>query len=102
MVQDTEEWCKIWRKTDLWFGKFGKFSSEHSKVPKLVDWWDPFTQSRKYMSLNFTELLCIMAMKNDAKFEEELICRFKIYAKVLRILTWALKCLKKLHFNGPL
>ena len=55
--------------------------------PKIGRLMDPFTQSRKYMSLNFTEVLCIMAMKNDAKFEEELICRFKIYAKVLRILT---------------
>ena len=40
IFHDTEESCKIWRKTDLWFGKwyeeFGKFSSEHLKVPKLV------------------------------------------------------------------
>ena len=30
------------------------------------------------MSLKFTEDLSIMTMKNDAKFEEELTCRFKI------------------------
>ena len=30
------------------------------------------------MSLKFTEELCIMTMKNDAKFEEELTCQFKI------------------------
>ena len=31
------------------------------------------------MSLTFTEeLLCVMTMKNDAKFEEKLTCRFKI------------------------
>ena len=31
------------------------------------------------MSLKLTkELLCVMTMKNDAKFEEELTCRFKI------------------------
>ena len=31
------------------------------------------------MSLKFTEeLLCVMTMKNDAKFEEELTCHFKI------------------------
>ena len=29
------------------------------------------------MSLKFTEELCVMTMKNDAKFEEELTCRFK-------------------------
>ena len=31
------------------------------------------------MSLTFTkELLCVMTMKNDAKFEDELTCPFKI------------------------
>ena len=39
---------------------------------------DPFVQSRKCMSLKFTEELCVMTMKNDAKFEEELTCQFKI------------------------
>ena len=28
------------------------------------------------MSLEFTEKLCIMTMKNDVKFEEELTCLF--------------------------
>ena len=78
----TEEWCKIQSKTDLWFKKwhekFGKFSPEHLKVSKLRPWWDPFVQSRKCMSLKFTEEVHVMAMKNDAKFEEELTCHFKI------------------------
>ena len=30
------------------------------------------------MSLEFTEKLCCMSLKNDAKFEEELTCRLKI------------------------
>ena len=30
------------------------------------------------MSLEFTEELCVMTMKNDTKIEEELTCRFKI------------------------
>ena len=30
------------------------------------------------MSLKFTEELCAMAMKNYAKFGEELTCHFKI------------------------
>ena len=30
------------------------------------------------MSLKFTEELYVMTMKNDAKFEEELTCHFKI------------------------
>ena len=78
----TEERCKIWRKIDLWFGirheEYGKYSSEHLKVSKLGLWWDPLIQSRKCMSLKFTEEPFIMTMKNDAKFEEQLTCRFKV------------------------
>ena len=29
------------------------------------------------MTLKFTEELCVMAMKNNAKFKEELTCHFK-------------------------
>ena len=54
IFHDTQAWCKIWRKSDLWFGKwheeFGKCSPEHLKVSKLRLWWDPFVQSRKCMS----------------------------------------------------
>ena len=79
IFHDTEELCTFWRKTDLWFEKrqFGKFSPEHLKVSKLGLWWDPFVQSRKGMTLKFTEELCVMTMKNNAKFEEELTCHFK-------------------------
>ena len=77
----TNGWCKIWRKTDLWFGKwheeYGKFSPEHLKVSKLGFWWDPLIQSRKGMSLKSTEELCVMTMK-DAKLEEKLSCHFKV------------------------
>ena len=38
----------------------------------------PFIQSRKCMSLKFTEEFCVKTVKNDAKFEEELACQFKI------------------------
>ena len=70
-------------KSDLWFGKrheeFGEFSPQHSKVSKLGLWWDYFIQSRKLeLKLEFTEELCIMTVKNNAKFAEELACRFKI------------------------
>ena len=72
---------QFWRKTDFWFEKwhekFGKFSPEHLKVSKLGLWWDPFVQSRKGMTLKFTEKFCVMVMKNNAKFKEELTCNFK-------------------------
>ena len=58
--------------------EFGSFSPEHLKFPKLEFSWDSFIQSIKYMSLKFTEELCVMTMKNDVKFEKELTCQFKI------------------------
>ena len=95
IFHDTEEWCKIWRKTDLWFGKwheeYGKFSPEQLKVSKLGFWWDPLIQSRKSMSLKSTEELCVMKMKNDATFKEELTCHFKIGMRNLMnfvLITW--------------
>ena len=56
-------------------------------------------QYRKCMSLKCTEELCIMAIKNDAKFEEELTSRFKIDTTNWQILTRALECLKNLRFD---
>ena len=37
-----------------------------------------FIQSRKCMGLKFTQKLCIIKIKNDVKFEEELTGHFKI------------------------
>ena len=54
-----------------------EFSPVHLKVSKLELWWDPFVQSKKGMTLKFTEELCVMTMKNNAKFKEELTCHFK-------------------------
>ena len=82
IFHDTEEWWKVWRKTDLWFGKwheeYGKFPPEHLKVSKLGFCWDPLIQSRKSMSLKSIEELCVITMKNDANFGEELTFHFKI------------------------
>ena len=46
-------------------------------MTKLGLWLGPFVQSMKGMTLKFTEELCVMTMKNNAKFEEELTCHFK-------------------------
>ena len=60
---------------------WGKFSPEHLKVSKLRLSWDTFIQSKKYKTLKFTEELCVLAMRIDAKFEKELTCQFKIGMK---------------------
>ena len=73
---EVEEWCKICRKTDLWFGEsqeeFRKVSPEYSKVWKLGLWWDTFIQSRRCMNLKFTQELCTVTVTNDAKFLREI------------------------------
>ena len=43
--------------------------------------------------------LCVMTLKNDEKFEEEMVSHFKI---TIKNLAWALESIKNLHFNGLL
>ena len=54
IFHDTGQWCKIWRKINMWFRKrheeFGKFSQEQLKV----------------------------SMKYNATYEEKTTCQFKI------------------------
>ena len=99
-----EKWCKIWRKTDLWFGKwhdqFGKFLLEHSKVLKLGLCWDGFIQSRKCMSLKFTEELCVMAIRMMQNLKRNWLVVSKLTWGIWQILTQALESLKDLHCNG--
>ena len=51
---------------------------QSTQVSKLGLLWGTFIHSRKCMSLKFTGELCVMTMKNDAKFENKLTCQFKI------------------------
>ena len=55
-----------------WHEELRKFSPEHTKVSKLGHLLGPFMHSRKCMSLKFTRVLCVMAVKNDTKFEKGL------------------------------
>ena len=104
IFHDTKVWCKIWRKTDLWFGKwyeeFGKFSPKHTKFSKLGLLLNPFIQTRKCMSLKLTRELCVMTMKNYAKFKIELTCCFKTDMRNLTNFDPSTWNLKNLHFNG--
>ena len=64
----------VWKKCHE---EFCKFSPKHSKVPEMGLLWHPSIQKRKCMTLKFTGELCVMTIKNDAKFEKELTCQFK-------------------------
>ena len=68
---------------------------EYLRVPKLGLSWDPFVQSRKCMSLKFTEELCVMIMKNDTKLKRGWLAVLKLTWGIWQILTQALESLKK-------
>ena len=106
IFHDTGRWCKVWRKADLWFGKwheeYEKFSPEQLKVSKLGLWWDPLIQSRKSISLKFTEELSFMTLKNDTKFVRNQFVVSNLTWRIWQILTWALESLKNFHFNALL
>ena len=57
--------------------EFGKFPPEQTKVSELGLLLGPFIESTKCMSLKFTGELCVMTMKDDAKFEKELTYQVK-------------------------
>ena len=57
-----------------------------------------FVQSRKCMGLKCTKELCVITMKNDAKFEEKLICHFKIDMRKLTEIDLSNQKSKKFAF----
>ena len=54
------------------------------------------------MSLIFTGELCIMTMKNDSRFEEELTYRFKTDTRNLTNFDTSTQKSQNLHFKGIL
>ena len=90
IFHDTEESCKIWRKTRLWFRKwhedFGKFSPEHSKISRTCTlkscFWPKYTmfELRKYEGVMFdgTQDWYKIWRKTDLCFQKwhEEFCKF--------------------------
>ena len=82
IFHDTGEWYKLWRKADLWFGKwheeFGKFSLEHWKVSKIWTLRDSFWpkyimfQLKKYIGVMFDGNLdlCKIWRKTKLRFQK--------------------------------
>ena len=90
-------WLFVTKVYNVWAAKVQRgYLSWHLKVMQnlkknwLVVWkmtweiWQIFTRALESVkieplmgSLKFTEELCVMTMKNNAKFEEELTCHFK-------------------------
>ena len=102
IFHDNEEWCKICRKTDFWFGKwheeYSKFSPEQLEVSKLAYWWDTLNQSRKSVSLKSTEKLCVMTIRMTQNLKRNWLVILKLTRGNWWILTRALESLKNFHF----
>ena len=65
MPHDTEDWCKIWTKTNFLFQnwqEFGEFWSKHSKVSKICTLIGPFCAKyiifdlKKYWGVIFDDI----------------------------------------------
>ena len=95
---NTAEWCKIWRKTDLWSGKwheeYWKFSPEHLKVSisKVENLW-PWNLQRSYVSWQWR-------MMQD--FKRNWIVISKLTLQFDEFWPKHQEVSKKLHFNGLL
>ena len=93
-----KNWLVVWKTT---WGISQSFTTTLESL-KIGTLGDHLIKSRKSMSLKFTEEVCVMTMKNDAKFEEKLTCRFKIDMRNLTNLTRALESLQNFHLNALL
>ena len=95
MLDGTEYWCNIWRKTELcfqiWHDEFSKFSPEHVR--------GPFIQSRKCMSLKFTWSFVSWQWRMMQYLKRNWLVSSKLTWGIWQVLARALKNLKNLHFN---
>ena len=91
------------RKTDLWLKKWheklGKFPAELLKLSKLGIWWDSLVQSRKCMTLKFTEGYVSWQWRIMQNLKRDWLVISKLTWVIWRILTQELEYLKNLLFN---
>ena len=78
---DNEEWYQIWIEIDLsfqnWHEEFDKFWPEHSKISKICTlMWFFWTKYKMFELKMYRGVICLMALKNDVKFEGKLTCAF--------------------------
>ena len=105
MFDDTEYWCKFWRKIDLFFQKwheqFGKFSPE--PVLKSKNWdfyWVILSKAENVWASQGSYMWWQWRMMQNLK--RTWLVSSKLTWRIWQILTKALGILKNLHFNGLL
>ena len=85
---DNEEWCKIWRRIDMWFqnwyAEFDKLWPEHSKISKMCTLVHSSTYQLFFMTLEM----------NDAKLNKNWLLDWKMTQGIWQIFTRTLESLK--------
>ena len=104
MFDCTEDWCKIWRKTDLYFLKwheeFGKFSPEH--VQKSKNWvfsWVLLSKVENVWAWNLQGSYVSWEWRMVQNLKRTWLVNPKFISGIWQTLTRALKNLKNLNFN---
>ena len=105
MFHCTEDWCKIWRQSDLYFLKwheeFGKFSPEHIQRSKLWDfYWVLLSKAENLWVSNLQRSYVSWEWRMKQNLKRNWLVNSKLTWVVWWILNRALENLKNLHFNG--
>ena len=96
---DPEDWCKIWRKTDLLFQKwqeFGEIWPEHSKVYKTCTFLCSYCAKHLMFDLKKYRWVIFHETKEGYKIWRGIDWSFQNWHKEFD------KSLKNFHFNGLL
>ena len=107
MFDCTEDWCKIWRQTDLYFLKwqeeFGKFSPQHvQKSKNLVFSWLLLSKVENVRAWNLQGNYVSWEWRMTRNLKMNWLANSKLTWVFWWILSQALGNLKSLHFNGLL
>ena len=104
MFDCTEDWCKIWRQTDLYFLKwheeFGKFSPEN--IQKSKNWvfhWVLLSKVENVWAYNLQRSYVSWEQRMMQILKRTWLANLKLTWVIWGILSQALESLKNLHFN---
>ena len=104
MFDCTEDWCKIWRQTDLYFLKwheeFGKFSPEHIQKSKTWDfYWILSSKVENVWAWHWQGSYMSWEWTMVQNLKRTWLINWKLIWGIWHILTQALENLKNLNFN---
>ena len=96
MFDDTQDWCKVWRKTDLYFLKWheelGKFSPEHVRKSKNWDfYWVLLSKAENVWAENLQGSSVLWQWRMIQNLNMNWLVSSKLTWRIWQFLTQALK-----------